>query len=233
MNIYIFAIFVIQLLFILISSLLPLLFHLSRIPTYYHFRLSPLFSDIQQHGILLFSLLSAFVPNYIFCLHLTNHLLLLFVFPFLLMSYFLLPFLHFFLFYISFSSYWFSYSSSCTVFSSFLISSLYASPPLTYSPLYAFEFLFTTPFFPSSYYCSRSVFITSQYPIFFFFTPVPYFPLLPCCKLKDFSYSSLDIRICCSICLPRTFQVWRNNIRNTGCIPWCQNPDLKHHPCEF
>lgn len=146
MNIYIFAIFVIQLLFILISSLLPLLFHLSRIPTYYHFRLSPLFSDIQQHGILLFSLLSAFVPNYIFCLHLTNHLLLLFVFPFLLMSYFLLPFLHFFLFYISFSSYWFSYSSSCTVFSSFLISSLYASPPLTLLCMHS-NFYLLLPFF--------------------------------------------------------------------------------------
>lgn len=33
----------------------------------------------------------------------------------------------------------------------------------------------------------------------FLFPPVPYFPLLPCCKLKYFSYSLLDIRICCSM----------------------------------
>ena len=75
----------------------------------------------------------------------------------------------FFHFYISFSSTFLFLRIDSPIPPSSLISSFYSSRPRTYSPPYAFEFLFTTPFFFSSYYCSISVFITSQYPLFFCF----------------------------------------------------------------
>jgi len=64
-----------------------------------------------------------------------------------------------------------------------------------------FNYYSIFPFFLLLFYiCFHHIAI----PSLLLFPPVPYFPLLPCCKLKDFSYSLQDIRICCRICIPLT-----------------------------
>ena len=232
MNISIFAIFVIQLLFILISSHLPLLFHLSRIPICYHFRLNPLFltSSSTVYYYFLFLPLSYLITYSVFI----SSTICFYCF-FSRFYYCLISFFHF---YISFSS-------------TFLFLHIDSPiPPPILSFLHSLFLLFTHHVLSLILLCMHSnlylllpflllllllllivldLFSSHRNTLssFFFFTPVPYFPLLPYCKLKRFLLFFVGYSYLLQYLSPEDISVLTKNIRNTDCIPWCQKPIFK------